>query len=162
LDLTLVRFGWEFNWNYSQNLSQGGGIIWVIGAVMVLMAPFVYLPTAALATLGVLILVLHNLWDSKTGADLPNFVQWLTGSEEARLGVGEGMWGLLHRRDRAWEFTVPQGVVEFLHNIKLWTPDNFQPADSKYIFGTGYGVLPSFGIFAAGYGLGAMFLLDRP
>jgi uncharacterized membrane protein len=87
VDLTLVRLGWVFNFDYRTTLHGesvwmfGGGIIWVIGANMVLLAPLVFLPTSAVAVCGIAIVAFHNLLDGKTAGDL-YLPQWL--------------WGMLH------------------------------------------------------------------
>ena len=55
-DMTLSRLGWAFNlWGPDANgvWAFGGGIIWVIGAAMVLLAGLVFLPTSTVATFGV-------------------------------------------------------------------------------------------------------------
>jgi uncharacterized membrane protein len=122
-DLTLSRLGWAFYlWGPDPQgmWALGGGILWVIGAAMVLLAPLVFLPTSAVAVLGVAVVAFHNLLDGKSAEDL-HLPQWI--------------WGVLH--DPRGGEVVP-GVT----------------------FGTGYGLLPCLGIMAAGYGLGALFLLE--
>jgi uncharacterized membrane protein len=44
------------------------GVIWMIGWCMILLAAAIYLPTAALATIGIAIIALHNLTDVFSGA----------------------------------------------------------------------------------------------
>lgn len=60
LELTIVRFGWQFAIGTDYIL---GAVIWVIGWSMVAMAVFVYLPKRLAGILAVLILVLHNTLD---------------------------------------------------------------------------------------------------
>jgi uncharacterized membrane protein len=124
-DMTLSRLGWAFQlWSPDAqgNWAFGGGIIWVIGAAMVLLAVLVFLPTAAVAAFGVAVIAFHNLLDGKSAADLhPDLPQWV--------------WAILHD-PRGGE--VVTGVT----------------------FATGYGLLPCLGIMAAGYGLGALYLLE--
>jgi uncharacterized membrane protein len=122
-DLTLSRLGWAFQlWSPDEQgvWRLGGGILWVIGAAMVMLAGMVFLPTAAVAGLGVALIAFHNLLDSKSAADL-HLPPWI--------------WGILHD---------PRGA---------------EVVDGVF-FGTGYGLLPGLGIMAAGYGLGALYLLD--
>jgi uncharacterized membrane protein len=124
LDLTLSRLGWAFFlWSPNANgvWELGGGIIWVIGAAMVLMAGLVFLPTSAVAALGVALIAFHNLLDGKSAADLG-------------LAGWEWVWGVLHSGGGK--------VVEVV------------------TFGCGYGLIPCLGIMAAGYGLGALYLLE--
>jgi len=58
LELTVLRFGWTFNFDYAN--FTFAGVIWAIGWSMVLLAGLVYLPTAAVAAIGVAIIVGHN------------------------------------------------------------------------------------------------------
>jgi uncharacterized membrane protein len=61
LELTVLRVAWTFNFDFAHYLLAG--VIWMIGWCMVLMAAIVYLPFAAIATLGVGIILLHNVTD---------------------------------------------------------------------------------------------------
>jgi uncharacterized membrane protein len=97
-----------------------GGIIWVIGAAMVLLAGLVFLPTSAVAAFGVAVIAFHNLLDGKSAAD---------------MHLPEWVWGILHD---------PRGG-EVVAGVS---------------FAAGYGLLPCLGIMAAGYGLGATYLLE--
>jgi uncharacterized membrane protein len=81
LELTLVRFGFLFNLDYSFTFGQ---VIWALGWSMVVLAALVRLPLVAVGVLGAAMIACHNLLD---GVD-PN---WLGGS-----------WRVLHG---------PQGVV---------------------------------------------------
>jgi uncharacterized membrane protein len=122
-DLTLSRLGWAFYlWGQDPQgtWALSGGIIWVIGAAMVLLAGLVFLPTSAVAAFGVAVIAFHNLLDGKSAAD---------------MHLPEWVWGILHD---------PRGgeVV------------------ARVSFATGYGLLPCLGIMAAGYGLGAVYLLE--
>lgn len=58
LELTVLRFGWTFNFDYAH--FTFAGVIWAIGWSMIVMSLLVFLPTAAAATIGVLIIVAHN------------------------------------------------------------------------------------------------------
>jgi uncharacterized membrane protein len=60
LELTVVRFAWAFNFDYSFWVLQ---VIWVIGVSMIVLAALVRLPTAAIAAFGVGMIALHNLFD---------------------------------------------------------------------------------------------------
>ena len=60
LELTIVRFGWQFAIGTDYIL---GAVIWVIGWSMVVMAVFVYLPKRIAGIVAILILVLHNTLD---------------------------------------------------------------------------------------------------
>ncbi|MEX2153471.1 MAG: heparan-alpha-glucosaminide N-acetyltransferase domain-containing protein [Gemmatimonadaceae bacterium] len=58
LELTVLRLGWTFNFDYAN--FTFAGVIWAIGWSMVLLAGLVYLPTAAVAAIGLAIIVGHN------------------------------------------------------------------------------------------------------
>ena len=61
LELTVVRFGWFFNLDYQLT---GGQVIWAIGWAMLVLAGLSYLlPVRAVAGLGGLIIIGHNLLD---------------------------------------------------------------------------------------------------
>jgi uncharacterized membrane protein len=61
LELTVVRLAWFFNFDYFSH--SVGQVIWTIGWSMVALAGLVHLPVAAIATIGVLIIAFHNLFD---------------------------------------------------------------------------------------------------
>lgn len=63
LELTVIRVGWTFNFDFANYLLAG--VIWVIGWCMVLMAALVKLRTRTIAIIGIAIIALHNavmLW----------------------------------------------------------------------------------------------------
>jgi len=61
LELTVIRVAWTFNFDFAHYMLAG--VIWMIGWCMVLMAAIVYLPIAGIATLGIGIILLHNVTD---------------------------------------------------------------------------------------------------
>lgn len=78
LELTIVRFGWFFDLDYSRFVLQ---VIWAIGMSMVVLSALVLVPAAAVAALGVALMASHNLLD---------------GVEASRLGTGGWLWYVLH------------------------------------------------------------------
>jgi uncharacterized membrane protein len=60
-ELTLVRFGWTFNVDYASYAL--GGVIWMLGWCMVLLAALVRLPFAVVAAFGLVVIVGHDLLD---------------------------------------------------------------------------------------------------
>src|SRR5438270_8172936 len=129
LDVTLVRLGWNFNLDYSKEFS--GGVIWAIGWSMAVMSVLVFLPTSAIAAIGVLLIAFHNLLD---------------GLSARQVGLPELLWMVLHSPNKLLlfsEFDVGGVTIPGIH------------------FVTGYSLLPWLGVMAAGYGLGALFLLER-
>ncbi|HEX7286847.1 MAG TPA: heparan-alpha-glucosaminide N-acetyltransferase domain-containing protein [Candidatus Angelobacter sp.] len=61
LELTVLRVAWTFNFDFSQYLLAG--VIWVIGWCMVLLAGLIFLPTWAVATFGLVMVLGHNILD---------------------------------------------------------------------------------------------------
>ena len=60
MELTLVRFGWLFNWNYHVVFGQ---VIWVLGWSMVGLAGLSFLPRWVVAVVALVVIVGHNLLD---------------------------------------------------------------------------------------------------
>jgi uncharacterized membrane protein len=71
LELTVIRFAWTFNFDFSNYMLAG--VIWVIGWCMILLAALVFLPPRIVGGIGIAIIVLHNLipatspWDGESG-----------------------------------------------------------------------------------------------
>ena len=63
LEFTVLRLAWTFNFDFRHYAMAG--VIWVIGASMIVMAAVVKLPPNAIAALGLLIIGAHNLLDSR-------------------------------------------------------------------------------------------------
>jgi uncharacterized membrane protein len=81
LELTLVRFGWFFNFDYHLMMVQ---VIWAIGWSMVVLAGLVFLPTRVIAAFGLALIFLHNLFD---------------GMKAASFGPLRWLWVLLHEQN---------------------------------------------------------------
>lgn len=60
LELTAVRFGWMFNFDYSFVFGQ---VIWALGWAMIVLAALIYLPRIALAVVAFGMIALHNAFD---------------------------------------------------------------------------------------------------
>jgi uncharacterized membrane protein len=60
LELTIIRASWTFGFDYSSFLLAG--VIWMIGWCMVLLAALVWLPPAAVAAIGVLVIVIQPVF----------------------------------------------------------------------------------------------------
>ena len=58
LELTVLRFGWTFNFDYAN--FTFAGVIWAIGWSMVLMSGLVFFPAAVVGGIGVAMIVAHN------------------------------------------------------------------------------------------------------
>ena len=61
LELTVLPRRWTFNFDFTHY--KLAGVIWVIGWCMILMAGLVQLPVPRSASIGVLIIAGHNLFD---------------------------------------------------------------------------------------------------
>ncbi len=80
LELTVVRWAWMFNFNYTTELLFVQ-VIWEIGVSMVVLAGLVYLPLRAVAAVGIAMVVGHNLLD---------------GIAPQSLGPWGALWTILH------------------------------------------------------------------
>jgi uncharacterized membrane protein len=76
LEFSVVRLGAFFN--VEPKMFMMMQVIWVIGVSMVLMSVLIYLPLEVLATLGLLMIALHNLLDrfGMQGFFFPNISVW--------------------------------------------------------------------------------------
>jgi uncharacterized membrane protein len=61
LEFTVIRVAWTFNLRFDQ---LSAGVIWTIGASMIVLAGLIYLPRAVLAAVAVAMIAGHNLLDS--------------------------------------------------------------------------------------------------
>ncbi len=60
LDMTVIRFSWAFNWDFTFNFMM---ILWPIGFAMIVLAGLVSIPAPIVGMLGVAIIALHNVFD---------------------------------------------------------------------------------------------------
>jgi len=70
LELTVVRFGWFFNFDYTLAIGQ---VIWAIGWSMIALSVLIYLPVTAITIFGIVMIAVHNLFDGVTPEQLGNF-----------------------------------------------------------------------------------------
>ncbi|MEC4748882.1 heparan-alpha-glucosaminide N-acetyltransferase domain-containing protein [Methylomicrobium sp. Wu6] len=96
LELTLVRFGWTFNWDYSYAIGQ---VIWALGWSMLGLAILVLLPRWVVAWFAMLLIAGHNAFDG-IHADNSQVSGWL------------------------WIFLHEPGMIEYLpgHSLNLYYP----------------------------------------
>jgi uncharacterized membrane protein len=154
LELTFVRWGWWFNFDF---LNSGGAVIWAIGWSMVVLSGLVFLPTWAIAYLGVVMICVHNCFDSLTPNDFGS-LGWLW----AILHSG----GLVYYKELADPSLAP-GVIGLGASPLGMGPFSEIAAliagkPRTISFGAGYPLIPWIGVMAAGYGFGSLFLLERP
>jgi len=124
LELTVLRFAWTFNFDVTHVMA---GVIWVIGWCMILMAGLVRLPVAAVGTIGLAIVALHNLTDPHWDQLIPA----LTG------GSFSGFWKILYLGFVGGPIQLG-GAPEGASLIVL------------------YSLVPWIGVMAAGFGFGAL------
>jgi uncharacterized membrane protein len=60
LEFTLIRFAWTFNFNYSSFILAG--VIWMLGACMMLLAALVYLRPAVVGIVGLAIIFFQDIF----------------------------------------------------------------------------------------------------
>jgi uncharacterized membrane protein len=139
LEMVVVRFAWTFNFDFAM---QGVGVLWAIGWSMVVLAGLVFLPLSAIVVIGISMIAYHNLFDARLAGD---------------AGPLGWLWALTHSGETVgWTFFKDGHWVQW----KILAPESAQGFDG-FIIGTGYGLIPWAGVMAAGYGLGALLLLDR-
>jgi len=68
LELTIIRFAWRFNVDYTQTIGQ---VIWAMGWSMVALAGLIYLPRMVLAAFSLGLIAFHNLFDNVDPAATP-------------------------------------------------------------------------------------------
>lgn len=140
LELTVVRFGWFFNLQYSLSVLQ---VIWVIGVSMMVLSGLVFLSSRLVAALGALMIVTHNLLD---------------GVFPSSLGAFGWVWQILHAG----------GPIEFAPGHVLLVIYPLIPWIGVMAVGFGFGeiiVLPAEQrrrtLFRWGIGLTALFIALR-
>ena len=84
LELTVIRFAWTFNLDFASYMLAG--VIWVIGWSMIALAGLVFLPTAVVGALGVVMIVGHNLADVFIRPNL----------EAIQVGGAAGLWSIAY------------------------------------------------------------------
>jgi uncharacterized membrane protein len=73
LELTVVRLAWTFNLDFGDHAMAG--VLWVLGASMIVLAALTWLPAWAVGAIGVAIIAGHNLLDARLAA-LDGPVAW--------------------------------------------------------------------------------------
>ena len=92
IDLTLIKFGWRFEVDLYR---LSAGVIFVIGASMVVLAALIWLPRWAIAGVSLIMIAGHNLFD---------------GVRAEELGGASWAWHLLHE----------PGLVPLGHGVNLY------------------------------------------
>ncbi|KAB8314534.1 DUF1624 domain-containing protein [Tolypothrix campylonemoides VB511288] len=95
LELTVVRFGWIFDPTFS---FFAAGVLWAIGWSMVVLAVLIHLPIRAVATIGILLIVGHNLLDNLQAEQLRSW-GWL--------------WAVLHEPKMLTPFAGKRLIISY-------------------------------------------------
>ncbi len=129
LEVTVVRIGITFSFDYQfLGFLQ---VIWVIGVSMIILAALIHLPLKVVAGFGLLMIAVHNLFDSY------RVVGW-RGPGSAVPGLGVKLWILLHQAFDGFPVLGSSGLVVFVI----------------------YPLIPWIGVMSAGYAFGALYKLD--
>jgi len=140
LELTLVRFGWLFNWNYHALFGQ---VIWALGWSMVGLSGLVFLPRWAIAGFALITIAGHNLLDAVRPDDLGGFAElWTILHAPGRIGLSPG-----------YSFYVSYPLIPWLGVMAAgysFGPVFLQSASSRRTL-----------LFQLGMGFAALFLLLR-
>ena len=70
----MLRLAWTFNVDYAEYMLAG--VIWMLGVCMMLMAALVYLPTRAIAIVGLIVIFAQNLVGAVAGLT-PKSWEWI-------------------------------------------------------------------------------------
>jgi len=114
VELVIVNFAWTFDITYSFRLLQ---VIWAIGLSMIVLSALVFLPEKVILTVGLLLVVGHNLLDNVT----------VNGTS-----FGDLVWYALHQP----KFIVfpSKNIVDFVYPVLPW----IGLMALGYVFGTLY------------------------
>ena len=88
LELTLIKFFWTFNFDYSQFVLLG--VIWMLGWCMILMAGLIWLPTTAIGVVGLALIFGQQLVGGAFDAIRPSG------------GVGGTLLDILYLGNQTW------------------------------------------------------------
>lgn len=89
VDFTLIKFGWRFDFDFYR---LGAGVIFVIGASMIVLAALVWLPRWAIAAVALIMIAGHNLLDGVSAEELGTAAwAWHFLHERGPVPLGEGV-----------------------------------------------------------------------
>jgi uncharacterized membrane protein len=130
LELTVVRFGVFFNFDYRfLGFLQ---VIWVIGVSMIILAALIHLPLKVVGAFGVLMIFLHNLLDKIQVAG------W-NGPDTPIPSIWAKLWILLHQPFTVFPvLPIMSPVVAVIYNLIPWVG----VMAAGYAFGSVYKMEP--------------------
>jgi uncharacterized membrane protein len=91
LEITLVRFGWSFDWRFNFLILQ---VIWVLGWGMIVLSFLIALPRRWIACFGLVMVVGHNLLDGMSAQQITSpslAILWHVVHEPALLDLFPGV-----------------------------------------------------------------------
>ena len=107
MELTVVRLGWTFNFNYSLVFVQ---VIWAIGWSMILLSVLVFLPRPAILAVGLVIILGHDAFDGISAASLgSNGNWWRVLHEQGPIKYGNGNTLMIFYPLIPWVGVMPLG-----------------------------------------------------
>jgi uncharacterized membrane protein len=90
LELTLVRFGWTFNWDYHYFFAQ---VIWALGWSLLALAVLIFLPRRVTVWLALAVIAGHNAFDGIRSEDLPEWGWlWTVLHDPGKIEFLPGYW----------------------------------------------------------------------
>ncbi len=114
LEVTLITTLWSFRLPLE---GAGTGVFWAIGWSMVALSVLVFLPTSAIAAIGIAMIAVHNSWD---------------GIEPSQWHSLAPLWQVLH---------VSGGQIQVTEHFKLWMGYPLVPWIGVMACGYAFGVL---------------------
>lgn len=130
LEFTLVRMAFTFSFDY--RFLGAMQVIWVIGVSMIVLGLLVYLPTGAIAVIGIVMIVVHNYFDGVQ-------VNTWQGPGSPVPGFWSSLWIILHQPFSAVPiFGFPGPVVFVIYPLIPW----IGVMAVGYAFGTYYQFTP--------------------
>jgi uncharacterized membrane protein len=87
VEVTIVRYGWAFDFDYSLIFLQ---VIWAIGCSMVVLSVLIFLPIRIILAIGLIMIFGHNMLDNLHPANGSMSVFWLFLHVQTPLAYGQG------------------------------------------------------------------------
>jgi uncharacterized membrane protein len=94
VEMFIVNFAWTFDITYSFRILQ---VIWAIGLSMIVLAALVFLPSAGILTIGLILVFGHNLLDPITvrGSSIADIV-WYTLHQPEAVDIGGALVNVVY------------------------------------------------------------------
>lgn len=136
LELTVIRFFWMFNLNFSEFTMTG--VIWMLGWCMVLLAPFVRMRPTVVGVIGLFIIFAQQLLYYVPSTFPSDFQESIA---------------------NFWGFFYPSAVAASKPVINI--SPGLPPLPNTLGISIFYVILPWLGVMMAGFGFGQLLLLEK-